>query len=66
MASWVHLGLSSPSTVSSVLVLLFTLMESGLKHRAGGHKHKWNWVEVKDSGPGKQGKRREGQQRLCR
>lgn len=61
MASWGHLGLSSPFTVRSVLVLLFTLMESGLKHSAGGHRHKWNQVgEVKDSGPGKQGKYKEG------
>lgn len=61
MACWGHFGLSSPFTVSSILVLLFTLMESGLKHRAGGHRHKGNQVgEVKDSGPGKQGKHREG------
>uniref|UniRef100_A0A5F7ZLY1 Uncharacterized protein n=1 Tax=Macaca mulatta TaxID=9544 RepID=A0A5F7ZLY1_MACMU len=38
----------SPSEVSSVLLLLFTLMESGLKHRAVGTQAQMEWEgEVK-------------------
>ena len=44
----------SPSGDSSVLVVLFTLMESGLKHRTGGHRHRWN-----------RGRHRKGQRALC-
>lgn len=38
MASWATqpFTIPSPSGVSSILVLLFTLMESGLKHKAEG------------------------------
>lgn len=42
----------SPVGVSSVLVLLFTLMEPGLKHRAGETEAEVKSGEVK--GPGKQ------------
>ena len=44
----------SPSGDSSVLVVVFTLMESGLKHRTGGHRHRWN-----------RGRHRKGQRALC-